>query len=402
LLVTYTGDSEHEEARFIMQQVKDLAAAEGRRYRDFAVLYRMNVQSRVLEEQLLYAGIPYRVFGGLKFYERQEIKDTLAYLRFIVNPADLISLRRVINAPKRGIGAATVKKLLAFSAEQGLPVHTVLERAAEVPNLGRIANAVTGFSELMAKLREAALTLPVPQLVEFVLEETGYRQMLAAERTDEATERLDNLKEFVAVAGEFDRQAVEKDLGAFLAGVSLVADIDDYHEDDDAVVLMTMHAAKGLEFPVVFLAGMEEGLFPHSRAQFEERQLEEERRLCYVGITRARERLFLTRACRRMVFGNTVSSLPSRFLAELPGDLLVVAGDGAAKKRVSAPVTHYRYRPGDPADELIAGDQVEHGVFGSGVVVMASGKGAEQEVTIAFPEKGIKRFLLKYAPLKKV
>lgn len=438
-IVSYQAESEHDEARYVIQQIQRISEAEGRPYKEFAILYRTNAQSRVLEEHLLYSGIPYRILGGFRFYERKEIKDILTYLRFISNPADEVSLRRIINVPKRGIGDASVQKLLEYAAEQGWTAQQALERIEQIPGLSRAAKAITAFGQMMDELRREAPTLLVTQLVKKVIDVTGYVRELEAERSDEANSRIENVKELMSVTQEFDRNAEEKTLEEFLAGVSLVSDTDNYHEDENAIVLMTMHSAKGLEFPVVFVVGMEEGVFPHNRAQFEESELEEERRLCYVAITRAREKLYLTRAWQRMIFGNTVCSGPSRFLEEIPGELILEeekprpkseswlrnsafsrpTGNGsftekrsAAEKRSSLDnglfsprKTETTVQPGSPklaGQDFIVGDKVQHGKFGMGVVVKVDGTGENQEVSVAFPEQGIKKLLVRFAPLKKV
>ncbi|ABZ85536.1 ATP-dependent DNA helicase pcra [Heliomicrobium modesticaldum Ice1] len=414
-IVAYQGETEHDEARYIVRTIKRLSESENRPYRDFAILYRTNAQSRVLEEHFMYAGIPYRIFGGLRFYERKEIKDIVAYLRFISNPADAVSFRRVVNVPKRGIGDATVQKLLEHADSEGWTVGEALARVGEVPGLSRAVKALSAFGQMIEELRREAPSLLVTQIVEAILNRTGYVRELEAEKTEEAKGRIENIKEFLSVTKEFDRTADDKTLEEFLAGVSLVSDTDNYNEDEDAVVLMTMHSAKGLEFPVVFVAGMEEGVFPHSRVQFEETQVEEERRLCYVAITRARERLYLARAWRRTLFGNTVSNKPSRFLEEIPASLLVEEDDRAKRDSLFSDATLSSSAAaaasankavgasgfGD-AVEFTVGDKVQHGKFGLGIVVKASGSGENQELSVAFPQQGIKKLLLKYAGLKRV
>ncbi|MTV48181.1 DNA helicase PcrA [Heliobacillus mobilis] len=443
-LVSFQGDTEHDEARYIIHNVRNLSETDGRPYRDFAVLYRTNAQSRVLEEHFMYAGIPYRIFGGLRFYERKEIKDIVAYLRFISNPADEISFRRIVNTPKRGIGDATVQKLLDYGAEKGLTAQECLERVSEVPGISRGIKALKSFALLIEELRRDVAKSLVTSIVEQVIDLTGYVRELESEHSEEAKSRIENIKEFLSVTQEFDRNADEKTLEEFLAGVSLISDMDNYNEAEDAVVLMTMHAAKGLEFPVVFVAGMEEGVFPHSRVQFEQSEVEEERRLCYVAITRARERLFLTRAWQRTIFGNTVYNQPSRFLEEIPTELLLEEDD---RRPSTGFATRNRYDRGSDGSSLqsafstsssqgdaanadsfdlnksfftpsqrksapsdteatgghfTVGDKVQHGKFGTGVVVKVSGEGENQEVHVAFPQQGIKKLLRKFAPLKRI
>ncbi|MQL53901.1 DNA helicase PcrA, partial [Desulfofundulus thermobenzoicus] len=321
-VVVYMAGDERTEAGFVADRVARLRQR-GIPYRDMAVLYRTHAMSRVLEEVFLSRGIPYTIVGGLKFYDRKEIKDLLAYLRLVVNPADTVSLRRIINVPRRGVGEASLNKLLAYSMEKGIPALEALARAPEVPGLnGPVRAACTGLARLFARLYEQSGELSVTELARAVLERTGYWQELLAENTVESRTRQENLKEFLSVTREFDQRAEDRSLPAFLAELSLVSDVDHYDQEADQVVLMTLHSAKGLEFPVVFLVGMEEGVFPHSRSLTEPAELEEERRLCYVGITRARERLYLTHSWQRTLYGVTRHNDPSRFLEEIPPHLL--------------------------------------------------------------------------------
>ncbi|NLM21353.1 MAG: DNA helicase PcrA, partial [Peptococcaceae bacterium] len=336
-LVLYKAWNEHEESRFVVRKIRELRDKEGRPNADFAVLYRTNAQSRVLEEHLMKEGIPYCIYSGTKFYERMEIKDILAYLRLVHNPADRVSFARIVNVPKRGIGRTSLENTLEYAEEQGMPILNALAEAAYIPGLQtRAVKALTSFHEMISKFREEARKgIPVTALTELILKETGYLAALRAENTVEAVSRIENLNEFLSVTSEYDNNIEDylQDselqeeqnmliLGGFLEQVSLVAEIDNYEEGEDAVKLMTMHSAKGLEFPVVFAVGWEEGIFPSSRSLLEEYALEEERRLCYVTITRAKEKLFLSYAEQRMVYGHIQACLPSRFLNEIPPELL--------------------------------------------------------------------------------
>jgi DNA helicase-2/ATP-dependent DNA helicase PcrA len=427
-VVVFLGDNEHAEAEFVADRILSLSR-EGFKYSDFAVLYRTHAMSRVVEEIFLSKGIPYTMVGGLKFYERKEIKDLLAYLRFLVNPADVLSLARVINAPKRGIGEVSLGRLVAFAAAEKIPVRSALAEAGRVPGLTpKVRRACLELAGVFASLEEKVDVLSVTDLARETLERTGYWRELAAENTVEARTRLENLREFLSVTQEFDREDEEGTLGAFLARIALYSDIDYFDQKADQVILMTLHSAKGLEFPVVFLIGMEEGVFPHSRSLLDRRELEEERRLCYVGITRARERLYLTHCWQRTLYGVTRYNEPSRFLKEIPEDLTagddLVAGpvqDGrstqetpkgkvlpftrkkpAAPGKFAAPAAGETPRPaGGQLADYRPGDRVRHKKWGSGTVVSVQGEGEGAEIKVAFPDLGIKTLLARYAPLQK-
>lgn len=326
----YQGDSEHDEAYFIVESIKQ-QLARFRRYDKFAVLYRTNAQSRVVEEVFIKSNIPYTIVGGTKFYDRKEIKDVLAYLRVISNPDDDISLERIINVPKRNIGDTTVEKLAAYATAHGMSLYAAMQEVGYIGLPARPTNAISAFSELLSNLIEMADYLSVTELVEEVLTRTGYRDSLREEKTLEAAARLENIEEFLSVTQEFEKKSEDRTLLAFLTDLALVADIDSLGDEQEEqapeaaegqVTLMTLHSAKGLEFPVVFLVGMEEGVFPHSRALFDDTEMEEERRLAYVGITRAEERLYLTGAKMRTLFGRTNYNPASRFLQEIPDELL--------------------------------------------------------------------------------
>ena len=317
----YQADNEYDEASYIVEQIEHLRREEYYKYKDFAVLYRMNTQSRAIEDILRRENIPYKIIGGLKFYERKEIKDLIAYLRLIQNHNDNLSLRRIINEPKRGIGKTSLDKIELISNDTGESMYEIIKRADEF-GLNRVflnsREFVNTIEELSAKKDE----LPISELIKQVLKKSGYTKALQNENTIEAENRIENLDEFLTVAIEFEEEEVENGLREFLEGITLSSDIDELEESDDYVTLMTLHSAKGLEFPVVFLVGMEEGIFPGYKSISEPKELEEERRLCYVGITRAKEHLFLTCSKQRTIFGSTSYNQISRFLQEIPEELL--------------------------------------------------------------------------------
>ena len=322
-IIMCENDNEHEEALYTAREIQKLIKDEGRKYKDFAVLYRINAQSRVLEEMFMREGLPYKIVGGQKFYDRKEIKDIIAYLRLIQNPADNVSFKRVVNVPKRGIGDATVETAEDLAFESGVSIFSVISAADEYPALKRAANKLNNFATMILKLRTMKENVGIADLLEMVVDDTGILREYEIENTVEAQSRIENIKELKSVAIEFEKQSEENSLEEFLAHISLVSDLDNLEEEQDYVVLMTMHSAKGLEFPVVFIPGMEEGVFPGYRAITEgPDQLEEERRLCYVGITRAREKLYLSNARFRTLFGNSSYNKPSRFLSEIPEELV--------------------------------------------------------------------------------
>lgn len=429
-IVEYTGVDEHDEARFVTDSIRRMVRKEGLSYGDFSVLYRTHAQSRVLEESLIYAGIPYTIIGGFKFYDRMEIKDILAYLRVIVNPEDNLSMMRIINVPRRGIGKATVAKLAGFAAEKGLSIAGAMKRAGEIPSIGKAAAGKVGkFAVLLRQLREMEKSTSITALVREVLSKTGYLQELEAEDSVESRTRMENIKEFLSVTGEFDKNAgtgaFEGGLEEFLASISLITDVDNLEEEADQVRLMTLHSAKGLEFPVVFLVGMEEGIFPHLRSLSENRELEEERRLCYVGMTRAEERLFLIHCISRTLYGATQYNRPSRFLDEIPAKYLkkeisplaaYKLGEPRREKEspkyLSAVETMSGMQAGKSIgrnrswqerahDDYRLGDKVRHRKWGVGIVVGMSGEGAGRQIRVAFPEEGVKTLLAEIAPLEK-
>jgi DNA helicase-2/ATP-dependent DNA helicase PcrA len=405
-LVNYFGEHEHAEADYVVGSIIRLKKEENRQYGDFAVFYRTHAQSRVFEDTLVRAGIPYIIIGGQKFYERKEIKDILAYLRLIVNQHDAVSLARIVNVTKRGIGQVSLSRIMAFAAEQGIsPVEAML-RASEIAGLtGKARGAAIDLGRLILRLAEEAEDLTVTELAQAVMDETGYRQRLVNERTVEARTRLEYLDEFLSATGEFDRQAEEKNLGAFLENIALVTDMDKMDDAGDRVSLMTLHSAKGLEFPVVFVTGLEEGVFPHSRSLLEPAEMEEERRLCYVGLTRARERLYLTHCWKRTLYGTERFNKPSRFLEEIPAHLM--ENEDARPNAIRAKSTMYIRARSDHArdpqtlEAFVLGDKVRHSKWGVGVIVGIQGEGIDAEFKVAFPEQGIKLLLAKYAPLER-
>ena len=317
----YQADNEYDEASYIVEQIEHLKREEYYKYQDFAILYRMNTQSRAIEDILRRENIPYKIIGGLKFYERKEIKDIIAYLRLIQNSNDNLSLRRIINEPKRGIGKTSLDKIEALSNETEIPMYEIIKRADEF-GLNRVFLNSREFVNAIEELKAKKDEMSISELIKETLKKTGYTKALQNENTIEAENRIENLDEFLTVAIEFEEEEAENGLREFLEGITLSSDIDDLDEDADYVTLMTLHSAKGLEFPVVFLVGMEEGIFPGYKSISEPKELEEERRLCYVGITRAKEHLFLTCSKQRTIFGSTSYNQVSRFLKEIPEELL--------------------------------------------------------------------------------
>jgi DNA helicase-2/ATP-dependent DNA helicase PcrA len=400
-------DDEHAEARFVAGEIEGLVGDEGMSRDDIAVFYRTNAQSRVLEDILVRYELPYQVIGGTKFYERAEIKDAVAYLNLLVNRADAVSFSRVVNSPRRGIGDTTQGRLAAYANTSGQTIWEVAEQAESVPGLTPAAiRSIARFRELIGGLRADFEDAPVAELLQALLERSGYIDALSAERTIEADGRIENLDELVGVAGEFDaNRAVEGDselspVEEFLQAISLYTDADDLEKGESKVTLMTLHNAKGLEYQAVFMIGCEEGVFPHSRS-LEEGNEEEERRLCYVGITRARERLWLTYARSRRIFGENGLGIPSRFLSELPDEL--VEREGTDEQAVTGWALG-KAAPGRPGGaggvDFGTGDDVVHAAFGEGVVTAVEPGGV---LVVRFSGDGAERKLMAdYAPLKKV
>jgi DNA helicase-2/ATP-dependent DNA helicase PcrA len=388
--------NEIQESELIVRTVQDLVVSEKRQLADFAVLYRTNAQSRSLEEGFLRAGMPYKIVGGTRFYERREIKDALAYLRFVYQPDDMISFARIINLPPRGLGDVSLQRLENFRRLNSLSQLAALERASEVEGLlPRAVKAFRDFAELIHGLRKEAEILTVGPLLELIIKRSGYVRHLD-DGSIQAADRIENVKELLSVATTYNELTLE----GFLEEIALIADLDNYSTDTNAVTLMTLHAAKGLEFPVVFMPGMEEGIFPHSRSLFDGAQMEEERRLCYVGMTRAMERLHLLYANSRLLYGSTNHNPPSRFLMEVPSGLQAPASEWsmAGESLPSSEELAAAHREELLGLDLVAGDTIEHAKFGRGIVSGVSG----DEVTATFAGIGTKRLSLSFAPIIKV
>ncbi|MEL7565606.1 MAG: DNA helicase PcrA [Dehalobacterium sp.] len=404
-IVYRTTEDERAEAVFVAETAYSLHEQDGVSYRDCVILYRTHAQSRALEEAFIKYKIPYRIYGGIKFYDRKEIKDTLAYLKVLSNPDDSVSLARIINEPKRGIGTSTWEKIEDYALMRGISTFTALGELSAVGGLSpRAANALQGFYDMIQGLMEKKNDLFLTQLVGELWKLTGYERALSEDKSPEGESRLENLKEFMSVTADFDQTAEEPTLENFLAQISLATDLDSYREEDAAVTMMTLHTAKGLEFPAVFMVGLEEGVFPHGRAMLEEEEMEEERRLCYVGMTRAREKLYISRAYHRMLWGNSQYNGESRFMKEIPSELLSGSNwDGIELKKNDGAKRPFSSNQVKGTTGLMnLGDKVQHAKFGVGVIVKTDGSGENMEVSVAFPGNGIKNFILKYAPIKKV
>jgi DNA helicase-2/ATP-dependent DNA helicase PcrA len=430
-IVRYFAEDEYDEASWVARTAREVHDADHRTWGELAVMYRTNAQSRSIEEALMRASIPYKVVGGTKFYDRREVKDAIAYLKSGANPLDEISIKRVLNVPKRGIGDTSIGKLDAFAAAQAVPFIEAMRRASEAGVGGAAAKGITSFVALVDEMH-AALSDGPSALLEMAMNSSGYLTDLENEDSVEAAGRLENISELIGSAAEFTQ------VDEFLEQVALVADTDDL-DADNHVVLMTLHSAKGLEYPVVFLVGCEEGIFPHNRALTDPSELEEERRLAYVGLTRAREKLLVSHAWHRMLFGQSQYNPPSRFLAEIPAELFDRQGNidsgadhGRTYGRTSsdwhdADVPSYKRRDEEPMGrtfgarrqeravaapaqprntdhlaDLKVGDDVVHAIFGEGVVIEIRGSGEKAEVAVRFAERGTKHLALAWAPLKKL
>ena len=440
---TYCSFNEKDEADFIAGETKRLVETEDLSYGDFAVLYRTNVQSRALEEGFMRRGIPYTMVGSLKFYDRKEIRDLIAYLHVIFNPLDTVSLLRIINEPKRGLGDTSINRLNAYAEETGRSLFDVIsspDALDDIPGLKpRTRKPLEDFAAMIFELLALQNTIRLSDFIERVLALSGYTASLEAEQKPENEARLENLKEFIGVAKDFERSGEESTLENFLNHIALISDVDDVDLTSERVTLMTLHSAKGLEFPVVFMSGMEEGIFPHSRSLMDDAALEEERRTCYVGITRAQKRLYLTHAQQRMIFGNITSFPPSRFLSEIPKSCLEDAVASHAKttsrstgtslsgamsayevlqnmKRkqetgVDRPTFHDDTHNTKAASQTVIrpdmtirwkpGDKVRHGKWGIGTIISVEGTGEDTSLKIAFPDQGVKGLMQKYAPIQR-
>lgn len=426
-IIYFQAVDERDEARFVIEQLQNLQRTENKKLGDMAILYRTNTQSRIFEEMLIKSGISYNMVGGLKFYERKEIKDIIAYLRVIFNPADSLSLLRIINVPKRGIGDASLAKIQAYAAANNVSLFEAVSNAAAIDGLSsRFVSKLDDLAGIIFELMNLASEAPVEDLIDRVLRDTGYLEELENERTPQAQSRIDNLHELISVAQEFAASEEENNLENFLAHVALVSDIDDTELGEDAITLMTLHSSKGLEFPVVFLVGMEEGLFPHARTLMDETEIEEERRLCYVGITRAKEKLFLSSTKMRTIYGNTVTYPPSRFLQEIPARLVktikrqerfsalenfkqVSEKYSARPQKPASTFNPHSFMPQKPAaaaggtgTRFNTGDRVSHSKWGEGMVISVKDSPDGQEVKVAFAGAGVRSLLTKYAVLKKL
>ena len=446
----YRGENEYDEANYIVQEINRLKTEEYYKYSDFAVLYRMNSQSRSIEDILRRENIPYKIVGGLKFYERKEIKDIIAYLRLIQNTNDNLSLTRIINEPKRGVGKTSLDNIDMISAQNGISMYEVIKNADKY-GLNRVFANTREFIDVIEELRIKKEELHISELIKLTLQKTGYMQALELENTVEAENRIENLDEFLTVAIEFEEESADNSLSEFLEGITLSSDLDNMEEAQESVTLMTLHSAKGLEFPAVFLVGMEEGIFPGYKSIGEPKELEEERRLCYVGITRAKENLFLTCARQRTIFGSTSCNGVSRFLKEIPANMLdgYEALEDRSSSRYSGesnyeweygnsrknsyydvPVTNYRdievaarsgvkqpayqFRSADsflnslkkPKAENInldgyrSGVRVFHKKFGEGIINSVETEGEDLKVDINFEKVGHKRLMAKFAGLE--
>lgn len=439
----YRAYADSDEGDFVGMQISKIKEAESKNYNDFAILYRTNAQSRIFEESFRRKGIPYKIVGGTRFYDRKEIKDMLAYLKVIINPQDDISIKRIINVPKRGIGDATVNKVQDFAENFELNMWDALAEVRTIPTLtARNVSTIEPFVGLMERFMELSEVIPVSELIKTILEETGYLKQLKESKEIEDKSRIDNLEELVSDAVEFEKSSEDKTLSAYLEKVSLVQDTDKIEDEDDSVVLMTVHSAKGLEFPVVFMVGMENGIFPGNVSFEKESEMEESRRLCYVGITRAKEVLFMTSAEVRRVFGRTVAYPQSDFINEIKPELKeYVANDKAkiksrdsfvntssynnphslrnnltgnnqvAKSGLSLSRNGFDITPNNMnqssgkylnASEATLGRKVIHEKFGVGTIVQVQENGGDKKLTIAFDKQGVKNLMLSLAKLKSV
>ena len=439
----YHAQSEQDEGRYVLSQIQSLLR-DGYHYDDFAILYRTNAQSRVMEENLLKSNIPFRLVGGQRFFERLEIKDLLAYLRLIVNPQDDLSFRRIVNSPKRGIGATSLDKLNDFASMHQFSLLEASSQTALSPLSGKAAKALEKFAEMIEDLRKMQEFLSISEFVEQVIEKTGYIAALEQQHTMEADARIENIQEFISVAKQFEQDRLEEEsedspLLQFLTDLSLVSDADSDEGDGRMVTLMTLHAAKGLEFPVVFIIGLEEGIFPSLRSIMEHDDVEEERRLAYVGITRAEQKLYLTNAYSRLLYGRTQSNRPSRFILEIGEELFdskqqqsyghttresssfvsktSSSGSLFDKYRAKSQATAYQPKAVQPSsiqpvrkqtvtanDGAVwkVGDKVMHKKWNVGTVVKVTGEGTNQEIDVAFAGMGIKRLLASFAPIERI
>lgn len=420
----YEANDEHDEAYFVARTMRDLKNS-GRSYNDMAILYRLNAQSRVFEEVLMKQGIPYKIYGGLKFYARKEIKDVIAWLRIVQNGNDDISLKRIINVPRRGIGKTTLDRVEQYATSENVSMYKIISMASHYPDLARAGRNLQDFFNFTENMKVLAAQTELVSFIELLIDKSGIVRELEAEMTVESRTRIENIKEFISVAREFESNTEENPtLEDFLAHISLVADIDDTEEVGDRVVMMTLHSAKGLEFPIVFMAGLEEGVFPSYRSTAEEEELEEERRLCYVGITRAQEDLYITNARCRMLFGSTTYNRESRFISEIPSELISMpekfspntnqsvdyrkgnsfmpSGKVVDLSDLKARIKEFNRHSEDSDSSVGVGDRVVHKKFGEGTVKAKVKESGDYRLDINFDQYGMKRLMESFARLKKV
>ena len=417
-VIHYQAQTEHDEADYIAGAIYNRHEISHEPYGDMAILIRTNAQSRVLEEKLMRYAIPYTMVGGTKFYDRKEIKDVLAYLRLLYNPEDSLSLTRIINVPKRNIGATTMEKVAAYAEGEGISLFEALSSPDAIPVTKRAQTALENFAAMIFDLLNDIDGMDVLSLIEKVIKDTGYGEMLDkdAEHDPQGESRKENVGEFLSVAKDYMDSNPDGNLQDFLENVALVSDVDDFESSESKVTLMTLHSAKGLEFPVVFLAGLDEGLFPHSRTLMDPEQIEEERRLAYVGITRAERQLYVTNAITRTMYGRISAYMPSRFLGEIPPELVeeykrksampqsrMTAVPGQQRVSIlSKPVATSLPKKHAVTDSFAKGDKVRHKIWGIGTVLDVIGDGPNMQMKIQFPTKGVRQVVVKYAPLEKV
>ena len=417
-VIHYQAQTEHDEADYIAGAIYNRHEISHEPYGDMAILIRTNAQSRVLEEKLMRYAIPYTMVGGTKFYDRKEIKDVLAYLRLLYTPEDRLSLTRIINVPKRNIGATTMEKVAAYAEGEGISLFEALSSPDAIPVTKRAQTSLENFAAMIFDLLNDIDGMDVLSLIEKVIKDTGYGEMLDkdAEHDPQGESRKENVGEFLSVAKDYMDSNPDGNLQDFLENVALVSDVDDFESSDSKVTLMTLHSAKGLEFPVVFLAGLDEGLFPHSRTLMDPEQIEEERRLAYVGITRAERQLYVTNAITRTMYGRVSAYMPSRFLGEIPPELVEEYRRKSAmpqsrmtsipgQQRVSIlskPVATSLPKKHAVTDSFAKGDKVRHKIWGIGTVLDVIGDGPNMQMKIQFPTKGVRQVVVKYAPLEKV
>ena len=424
-ITVYEAENERDEGRYITDEINQLISNKNYSMKDVAILYRTNAQSRILEEVMLGRSMPYKIVGGIKFYDRKEIKDMLAYLKFIFNNDDSVSLTRIVNVPRRGIGDLTMSKLNQISSENDISLYRGIKKAlADDTQLisSRAKKLLTDFIETVESFIKVADEVSVTYLAERIMNDTGYLSQLSEEKTIEAEGRVENLKEFLSVTNEFDQRRKKfggddgfGDLGMFLEEVALISDVDNLELATEKITLMTLHSAKGLEFPIVFIAGMEENIFPSGRSIEDYDALEEERRLCYVGITRAQDVLYMVYSRCRSIYGSQMMNPPSRFINELPKeivDMKVTRRYGITPTRRYAPDKGYNARfnsPSEPEvkeaiaiDSFSVGDKVFHSVFGEGLIVAIKPSGKDYNLSVAFPDRGVKELAASFAPIKKI